>query len=189
MDALTPTSKYGKKMINEECDDRLRKLPVYANASWILVLLDKGHVKSSEIQEILAEVEELYQSITNNYLSLDDVCRTVMTEYGIRLNFVDNIKDKNPWLRNKADKNSAQKKLPLPEEPSIDEILRNMGVSRSDPPHWVPNIHRAVDKNTGKTIRECTNGFLCSNCGKHSWHTKHTCSGCGKTMLGGFEDD
>lgn len=124
MNALTPQSRSARKMIKEECDERLKLLPVYMTASWTMVLLDKGHIEACEMQEILVEVEKLYQSITGNYISFEDVCRAVETEYGVRLNFVDNIKDKNPWLRKIADKNPAQKTLPLPADPNEDALVQ-----------------------------------------------------------------
>lgn len=189
MNALTPQSRSARKMIQEECDERLKMLPVYMTASWTMVLLDKGHIETCEMQEILVEVEKLYQSIVGKYLSFEDVCRALETEYGIRLNFVDNIKDKNPWLRKSANKKPAQKTSPLPDDPLVEDALKNMGVNRNEPPHWLPNIHRVVDQSTGKVVREHKNGYLCSYCGKHSWHTRLTCSGCGKIMVGGTDND
>ena len=192
MNALTPQSRSARKMIKEECDERLKLLPTYANASWIMVLLDKGHIEPCEMQEILIEVEKLYQSINENYISLEDVCRAVETEYGIRINFVDNIKDKNPWLRKIADKNPVQKTLPLPADPNedalIEKVLKEMGVNRNEPPHWKPNIHKVIDQTTGEVVREHQNGYMCSYCGKHSWYKTITCSGCNKTMVGGADN-
>ena len=192
MNALTPQSRSARKMIKEECDERLKLLPVYMTASWTMVLLDKGHIEACEMQEILVEVEKLYQSITGNYISFEDVCRAVETEYGVRLNFVDNIKDKNPWLRKIADKNPVQKTLPLPVDPNedalVEKVLKEMGVNRNEPPHWKPNIHKVVDQTTGKVVRERQNGFICSYCGKHSWYTTLTCSGCNKRMVGGADN-
>lgn len=188
MNALTPQSRSVRKMIKEECDERLKMLPIYMNASWIMVLLDKGHIETAEMQEILLEVEKLYQSITGNYISFEDVCRAVETEYGIRINFVDNIKDKNPWLRKNTDKKPAQKTLPLPEDPLVEDVLKKMGVNRNQPPHWMPNIHKVVDQSTGEVVREHKNGYLCSYCGKHSRYATLTCSGCNKTMVGGADN-
>jgi hypothetical protein len=99
MNALIPQSHSAQKMIKEECDERLKMLPVYMMASMTMVLLDKGHVEVDEMQDILLEIENLYQGINGGYLDFKDIIYALEKEYGIKLHFVDNIKNKKPWLK------------------------------------------------------------------------------------------
>lgn len=70
----------------------------------------------------------------------------------------------------------------------IADILRGMGVDRSKPPHWMPNVDRLRDQRTGEVIREYHRGYLCSYCGKHSWGKEDRCDGCNSVMQGREND-
>lgn len=64
----------------------------------------------------------------------------------------------------------------------IAQILKEMGVDESQPPHWMPHIHKTIDQTTGELVREFQDGYMCSYCGKHSWSKKEKCDGCNSIM-------
>lgn len=64
----------------------------------------------------------------------------------------------------------------------IADVLRGMGIDRSKPPHWMPNVDKVTDQTTGKVVREYKRGYLCSYCGIHSWSKKDRCDGCKSVM-------
>ena len=67
----------------------------------------------------------------------------------------------------------------------IAGILKEMGVDRNKPPHWMPNVDTVRDRTTGEIVREYKRGYLCSYCGKHSWSKKDMCDGCNSVMQKG----
>lgn len=88
MKALLPNSKTASKLIKEECDRRIDQTAQYMLACMTMVLLDKAHVSSDEIQTIIQEIEKLFNSINTGYLNFDDVINTLKEDYDINLHFV-----------------------------------------------------------------------------------------------------
>lgn len=64
----------------------------------------------------------------------------------------------------------------------IKTVCKNMGVDRTKPPHWMPNVDIVRDQTTGQVVREYKRGYLCSYCGIHSWSRKQKCDGCNSVM-------
>lgn len=88
MKALTPNGKTASKLIKEECDRRTDQTAQWMLACMTMVLLDKAHVSSDEIQTIIQEIEKLFNSINTGYLNFNDVINTLKEDYDINLHFV-----------------------------------------------------------------------------------------------------
>lgn len=64
----------------------------------------------------------------------------------------------------------------------IKDILKEMGVDRSKPPHWIQKMHKVIDQTTRELVHELKDGYTCSYCGKHSYSKKEKCDGCNSIM-------
>lgn len=68
----------------------------------------------------------------------------------------------------------------------MKKVLKEMGVDKTKPPHWVVNKDEVIDQTMRKLVREYERGYICSFCGKHSWSKKNMCDGCASTMANGL---
>lgn len=93
MKALTPNGKTASKLIREECDRRIDQTAQYMLACMTMVLLDKAHISSDEIQTVIQEIENLFNSINTGYLDFNDVIETLKKDYDINLHFVNKRSD------------------------------------------------------------------------------------------------
>jgi hypothetical protein len=76
--------------------------------------------------------------------------------------------------------NSRQQEIDYLTDDKLNDILRSMGVDvdKKKSPHWITQYYHSKSIFGGKY----ENGYICSQCGKHSWVKKDVCDGCNSVM-------